>query len=163
MRARRVRSDSSGLLASYRPSEELARAELTCPSVIPTDDERPTALTDLGPACPPGLWVRSRERLGRLTDSTVAVTGNRVPTARQALGIDATAGKATAYHRTRVATATAVALHRSGHTPPMTDNNLADAVLAPHFPSSIPSAETRASIHAALAVQHAEHTVTITH
>ncbi|MFF0706246.1 DNA-processing protein DprA [Streptomyces tendae] len=33
-----------------------------------------------GPACPLGLWVRGRERLARLTDSAVAVTGNRVPT-----------------------------------------------------------------------------------
>ncbi|MFE0420056.1 DNA-processing protein DprA [Streptomyces tendae] len=77
---RRVRSDSSGLLASYRPSEELAQGELTCPFVIPSDEEWPTALADLGPACPLGLWVRGRERLARQTDSAVAVTGNRVPT-----------------------------------------------------------------------------------
>lgn len=77
---RRVRSDGSGLLASYRPSEELAQAELTCPFVIPSDEEWPTALADLGPACPLGLWVRGRDRLARLTDSSVAVTGNRVPT-----------------------------------------------------------------------------------
>lgn len=77
---RRARSDSSGLLASYRPHEELAQGELTCPFVIPSDEEWPTALADLGPACPLGLWVRGRERLARLTDSAVAVTGNRVPT-----------------------------------------------------------------------------------
>lgn len=77
---RRVRSDSSGLLASYRPSEELAQGELTCPFVIPSDEDWPTALTDLGPACPLGLWVRGREHLARLTDSAVAVIGNRVPT-----------------------------------------------------------------------------------
>ncbi|WP_171059935.1 DNA-processing protein DprA [Streptomyces montanus] len=77
---RRVRSDGSGLLASYRPREELAQAELTCPFIIPSDAEWPTALADLGPACPLGLWVRGRERLARLADSAVAVTGNRVPT-----------------------------------------------------------------------------------
>ncbi|MEH0433923.1 DNA-processing protein DprA [Streptomyces stelliscabiei] len=77
---RRVRSDGSGLLASYRPREELAQAELTCPFIIPSDEEWPTALADLGPACPLGLWVRGRERLARLTGSAVVVTGNRVPT-----------------------------------------------------------------------------------
>ncbi|GAA1042152.1 hypothetical protein GCM10009566_42390 [Streptomyces murinus] len=76
---RRVRSDG-GLLASYRPREELAQAELTCSFVIPSDDEWPTALADLGPACPLGLWVRGREQLAQLTDSAVTVTGNRVPT-----------------------------------------------------------------------------------
>ncbi|MCQ8836118.1 DNA-protecting protein DprA [Streptomyces malaysiensis] len=79
---RRVRGDASGRLASYRPREELAQAELTCPFVIPSDEEWPTALVDLGPACPLGLWVRGHERLARLTDSAVAVTGNRVPTER---------------------------------------------------------------------------------
>jgi DNA processing protein len=77
---RRVRSDGSGRLAHYRPHEELAQAELTCPFVIPSDEEWPAALADLGPACPLGLWVRGRERLPELTDSAVAVTGNRVPT-----------------------------------------------------------------------------------
>ncbi|MFD9441903.1 DNA-processing protein DprA [Streptomyces sp. NPDC060006] len=81
---RRVRSDGSGLLASYRPHEELAQAELTCPFIIPSDDEWPTALADLGPACPLGLWVRGREQLPQLTASAVAVTGNRVPTERAA-------------------------------------------------------------------------------
>ncbi|MFC7309010.1 DNA-processing protein DprA [Streptomyces monticola] len=79
---RRVRGDGSGRLSLYRPHEELAQAELTCPLVIPSDEEWPTALTDLGPACPLGLWVRGRERLPRLTDSAVAVTGNRAPTAQ---------------------------------------------------------------------------------
>ncbi|MDX3321107.1 DNA-processing protein DprA [Streptomyces sp. ME03-5684b] len=77
---RRVRIDGSGRLAHYRPHEELAQAELTCPFVIPSDQEWPTALADLGPSCPLGLWVRGRERLPRLTGSAVAVTGNRVPT-----------------------------------------------------------------------------------
>ncbi|AZP14721.1 hypothetical protein EJC51_47425 [Streptomyces aquilus] len=77
---RRLGGDGSGLLSSYRPREELAQAELTCRFIIPSDEEWPTALADLGPACPPGLWVRGREHLPRLTGSAVAVTGNRVPT-----------------------------------------------------------------------------------
>ncbi len=77
---RRVRHDGSGRLAHYRPHEEPAQAELTCQFVIPSDGEWPTALADLGPACPLSLWVRGRERLPQLTDSTVAVTGNRAPT-----------------------------------------------------------------------------------
>lgn len=84
------------------------------------------------------------------------------PTAREALGTDVTAGEAIAYNRARFATATAVALYRSGYTLPMTDDNLNDAVLALDFPSSIPSPETRASIRAALAVLDADHTVTVT-
>ncbi|MFF8932268.1 DNA-processing protein DprA [Streptomyces longwoodensis] len=43
-----------------------------------------TALADLGAACPLGLWVRGRERLPELTDSAVAVTGNRAPTEQAA-------------------------------------------------------------------------------
>jgi DNA protecting protein DprA len=77
---RRVRLDGSGRLAQYRPQEELAQARLSCQFVIPSDEEWPTALTDLGPACPLGLWVRGRDQLPRLTGSAVAVTGNRVPT-----------------------------------------------------------------------------------
>ncbi|WP_435218777.1 DNA-processing protein DprA [Streptomyces sp. bgisy034] len=77
---RRVRSDASGRLALYRPHGELAQAELTCPFIIPSDEEWPTALADLGPAGPLGLWVRGRARLPQLADSAVAVTGNRVPT-----------------------------------------------------------------------------------
>ncbi|MCX4862420.1 DNA-processing protein DprA [Streptomyces canus] len=76
----RVRADASGLLSSYRPREELAQAELTCSFVIPSDEEWPTALADLGPACPLGLWVSGRERLPRLTSNAVTVTGNRAPT-----------------------------------------------------------------------------------
>ncbi|MFE4579703.1 DNA-processing protein DprA [Streptomyces chartreusis] len=69
---RRVRNDASGRLALYRPHDELAQAELTCPFIIPSDEE--------WPACPLGLWVRGRARLPQLADSAVAVTGNRVPT-----------------------------------------------------------------------------------
>ncbi|MFF7452217.1 MULTISPECIES: hypothetical protein [unclassified Streptomyces] len=83
------------------------------------------------------------------------------PTAREALGTDVAANEAIAYNRVRVATATAVALYRSGYTPPLTDDDLDDAVLALDFPYS-PSAETRASIRAALAVLDADHTVTVT-
>ncbi|MDN3029439.1 hypothetical protein [Streptomyces sp. S.PB5] len=84
------------------------------------------------------------------------------PTARDALGTDATAGEAIAYNRTRVATATAVALYRAGHTLPMSDIGLDEAVLALGFPSSVPSPETRASIRAALGVLDADRTVTVT-
>ncbi|MGW0332184.1 DNA-processing protein DprA [Streptomyces sp. NPDC003011] len=77
---RRVRDDGGRLLSSYRPREELAQSELTCSFVIPSDKEWPTALADLGPACPLGLWVRGREQLPRLTGTAVVVTGNRVPT-----------------------------------------------------------------------------------
>ncbi|GAA1042133.1 hypothetical protein GCM10009566_42260 [Streptomyces murinus] len=84
------------------------------------------------------------------------------PTAREALGTDVTAGEAIAYNRVRVATATAVALYRSGYTLPMTDGDLDDAVLALDFPYSVPSAATRASIRAALAVLDADYTVTVT-
>ncbi|MEU9671781.1 hypothetical protein AB0E25_41015 [Streptomyces bobili] len=44
----------------------------------------------------------------------------------------------------------------------MTDDDLDDAVLALDFPYSVPSAETRASIRAALAVMDADYTVTVT-
>ncbi|WP_427168783.1 DNA-processing protein DprA (plasmid) [Streptomyces sp. C1-1] len=77
---RRVRADGSGLLSSYRQREELAQAELTSSFVIPSDEEWPTALADLGPACPLGRWVHGRERLPRLSSTAVVVTGNRVPT-----------------------------------------------------------------------------------
>ncbi|MFE8018251.1 hypothetical protein ACFU3O_36660 [Streptomyces antibioticus] len=82
---RRVRSDNSRRLATYRPREELAQAELTCQFVIPSDEDWPAPLADLGPACPLGLWVRGRGQLARLTESTVAVTGNRIPTGQYCL------------------------------------------------------------------------------
>jgi hypothetical protein len=84
------------------------------------------------------------------------------PTAREALGTDVTAGEAIAYNRVRVATATAVARYRSGHTLSLSDDDLDDAVLALDFPYSVPSPETRASIRAALAVLDADYTVTVT-
>ncbi|MFJ4748887.1 hypothetical protein [Streptomyces albogriseolus] len=81
------------------------------------------------------------------------------PTAREAFGTDATAPDAIAYNRSRVATATAVALYRSGHLLPMPDDHLDDAVRALDFPYSAPSPETRA----ALAVLEADYTVTVAH
>ncbi|NEA80352.1 hypothetical protein G3I30_14855 [Actinospica acidiphila] len=85
------------------------------------------------------------------------------PTAREALGTDVTAEEAIAYNRSRVATATAVALYRSGYTLPMRDLDLDDAVHALDLPYSVPSQETRAAIRAALAVLDADYTVTVTH
>ncbi|MFF8932254.1 hypothetical protein ACF1AO_33880 [Streptomyces longwoodensis] len=84
------------------------------------------------------------------------------PTAREALGVDITAGEAIAYHRGRVATATAIALYRSGYTLPMPDDDLNDAVRALDFPFSAPSPETRAYIRAALAVLEADYTISVT-
>ncbi|MFF0516992.1 hypothetical protein [Streptomyces sp. NPDC004250] len=84
------------------------------------------------------------------------------PTAREALGSDVTAGEAIAYNRVLVATATAVALYRSGYTLPVPDDDLDDAVRALDFPHSVPSAETRASIRSTLAVLDADYTVTVT-
>lgn len=45
--------------------------------VIPSDDEWPTALTDLGPAAPLGLWVRGAARLNTALRSAVAIVGAR--------------------------------------------------------------------------------------
>ncbi|MDG4857089.1 hypothetical protein P8605_02760 [Streptomyces sp. T-3] len=84
------------------------------------------------------------------------------PSAREALGTDVTAEEAVTYNRVRVATATAVALHRSGYTLPMRDDHLDDAVHALDFPSSAPSAATRAAIRAALAVLEADPTIIVT-
>ncbi|MGA5150128.1 DNA-processing protein DprA [Streptomyces griseoincarnatus] len=74
---RRVRRDNSGRLAQYKPREELDNATLTCPVVIPSDEVWPTALADLGPHCPLGLWVRGGDQMPQLTARSVAVTGNR--------------------------------------------------------------------------------------
>ncbi len=61
------------------------------------------------------------------------------PTAREALGTDVSAKEAVAYNRSRVATATAVALYRSGYTLPMRGLDLDDTVHALAFPYSVPS------------------------
>ncbi|MEV6057511.1 hypothetical protein [Streptomyces sp. NPDC052107] len=71
--------------------------------------------------------------------------------------------EAVAYNRSRVATATTIALYRSGYVLPMPDGHLDDAVHALDFPYSVPSPETRAAIRAALAVLEADYTVTVTH
>ncbi|MFE4629275.1 hypothetical protein [Streptomyces mirabilis] len=57
------------------------------------------------------------------------------PTASEAFGTDVSAEEAVAYNRSRVATATAVALYRSGHALPLPDDHLDDAVHALNFPS----------------------------
>ncbi|MFD0008184.1 hypothetical protein ACFVJ4_38125 [Streptomyces sp. NPDC127178] len=103
--------------------------------------------------------ARIRIPARRFTAGTAALP----PTAREALGTDATAGEAITHNRVRVATATAVALYRNGHTLPMSDDDLDDAVLALDFPYSVPSTETRASIRAAPAVTEADYNVTVTH
>ncbi|MER7982446.1 DNA-processing protein DprA [Streptomyces sp. NPDC095817] len=73
----RVRRDNTGRLAQYRPESELANAQLSCRFLIPSDPQWPAALTDLGAACPLGLWVRGHDHLSELTASTIVVTGNR--------------------------------------------------------------------------------------
>jgi DNA protecting protein DprA len=73
----RVRQDNSGRLDQYKPRDELDNAQLTCRFVIPSDEVWPTALADLGPHCPLGLWVRGGDQLPQLTGRAVAVTGNR--------------------------------------------------------------------------------------
>ncbi|MGW7258659.1 DNA-processing protein DprA [Streptomyces sp. NPDC054834] len=92
--------DASGRLAQYKPREELANAQLTCQFVTPPDDALPAALTDLGPNCPLGLWVRGHQQLPHLTARAVAVTGNRAATAQ-------------ALTRTK---AFAIAVSEAGHT-----------------------------------------------
>ncbi|MGW5136800.1 hypothetical protein [Streptomyces sp. NPDC004135] len=84
------------------------------------------------------------------------------PTAREAFGTTVSAEEAVAYNRSRVATATAVALYRSGYRLPMPDEHLNDAVQALEFQYSVPSPETRAAIRAALAVLDADYTITVT-
>jgi DNA processing protein len=77
-----VRRDGRGRLAQYKPLDELANAQLTCPFIMPSDKTWPAALADLGPACPLGLWARGHNQLPQLTVSAVAVTGNRNATAQ---------------------------------------------------------------------------------
>ncbi|GAA3905195.1 DNA-processing protein DprA [Streptomyces lannensis] len=73
----RVRLDGSGRLGQYRPRAELDTAQLTCRFIIPSDEIWPTALADLGPRRPLGLWLRGGDQLPQLTSR--AVTGNRNP------------------------------------------------------------------------------------
>ncbi|MGW6214310.1 DNA-processing protein DprA [Streptomyces sp. NPDC055109] len=94
----RVRRDNTGLLTRYRPESELANAQLSCRFLIPSDPQWPAALTDLGAACPLGLWVRGHDHLSELTASTIVVTGNRatspetIDRAREFAGAIAEAG-----------------------------------------------------------------------
>ncbi|MFE9976230.1 DNA-processing protein DprA [Streptomyces hirsutus] len=67
----RVRHDNSGRLVQYKPTDELANAQLSCQFIIPSDAIWPAALADLGPDCPRG------DQLPQLTANAVAVTGNR--------------------------------------------------------------------------------------
>ncbi|MFJ8158526.1 hypothetical protein [Streptomyces sp. NPDC094468] len=84
------------------------------------------------------------------------------PTSREALGMDATAGEAVAYNRSRVAVGTAVTLYRSGYRLPLPNEHLEDAVRALGFPYSVPSRETLAAIRAALAVLEADPSISTT-
>ncbi|WP_415940225.1 hypothetical protein [Streptomyces sp. 039-1] len=79
------------------------------------------------------------------------------PIARDVFGPDLTADQATTYNRVRVATATAVALYRSGQAlDDLSDDELDTAVRTLKFPYSRPSEETRAAIRATLAVLEAD-------
>ncbi|MYT71185.1 MULTISPECIES: DNA-processing protein DprA [unclassified Streptomyces] len=60
----------------HRPETVLDRGELTARFVTPADSQWPAALTDLGPACPLGLWVRG-DLTHAATGNTVAIVGNR--------------------------------------------------------------------------------------
>ncbi|NUK21655.1 DNA-processing protein DprA [Streptomyces lunaelactis] len=73
----RVRRDTSRRLSEYKPTDELANAQLSCRFIIPSDEVWPAGLADLGPDCPLGLWARGHDQLPQLTASAIAVTGNR--------------------------------------------------------------------------------------
>ncbi|MCX4462467.1 hypothetical protein OOK58_00065 [Streptomyces sp. NBC_01728] len=84
------------------------------------------------------------------------------PTSRDVFGPDMTARQAIAYNRARVATATALALYRSGQKRrQLSDDDLDSTVRGLKFPHSRPSPETRAAIRAALAVLEADPTITV--
>ncbi|MET8411709.1 hypothetical protein ABZV34_27050 [Streptomyces sp. NPDC005195] len=104
--------------------------------------------------------LRSRLRLA--VRPLTAGAPDLPPTARDVLGGAATATEAITYNRVRVATATAVALYRSGHHLPLTNEQLDDAVHALHFPYSVPTPATRAAIRAALGVLEADPTINVT-
>ncbi|GAA0611275.1 hypothetical protein GCM10010394_46350 [Streptomyces crystallinus] len=76
----RLSRDSSGRLPRYSPAGGLHATSGRF--LIPSDEAWPAALTDLGPHCPLGVWVRGADRLPGLTASTVAVTGSRNATRR---------------------------------------------------------------------------------
>ena len=108
------------------------------------------------------LRALRRSRLRLAVRPLTAGAPDLPPTASEALGNEATATEAITYNRVRVATATALALYRSGHRLPLTNNQLDDAVHALHFPYSVPSPATRAALRAALAVLEADPTINVT-
>jgi predicted Rossmann fold nucleotide-binding protein DprA/Smf involved in DNA uptake len=67
-------------MADYPSMAELERGLQAAEFVIPGDGDWPTALDDLGPGAPPGIWARGAERLPDLTTHAVCVTGNRSTT-----------------------------------------------------------------------------------
>ncbi|MGQ4344114.1 hypothetical protein [Streptomyces sp. SAS_275] len=84
------------------------------------------------------------------------------PVARDVFGPDLTADQAIAYNRGRVATATAVALYRSGQQlDQLSDDEIDDAVRALQFPYSRPSDKTRAAIRAGLGVLEADPSINV--
>ncbi|MEV6533724.1 hypothetical protein AB0M86_29700 [Streptomyces sp. NPDC051639] len=84
------------------------------------------------------------------------------PTARDAFGPDLTKDQAVTYNRSRVATATALALYRSDkRLDGLSDDELDAAVRALKFPYSRPSDETRAAVRAALGVLEADPTIAV--
>ncbi|MGW1067386.1 hypothetical protein ACWD4F_23065 [Streptomyces aureus] len=99
----------------------------------------------------------------RLSARALATDGRPLPpTARDVFGPDATAEQATAYNRSRVATATALALYRTGRKlDELSDDALDSTVRALKFPYSRPSEETRAAIRAALGVLEADPAITV--
>ncbi|MGW5465223.1 hypothetical protein [Streptomyces sp. NPDC003996] len=119
---------------------------------------------------PPPLPAPGVARLRTLRPARLRIPARRFtagiaalpPTASEALETELNAEEAVAYNRSRVATATAVALYRSDYVLPMPDGHLDDAVHALDFPYSMPSPETRAAIRATLAVLEADYTVTVT-
>ncbi|MEU9919479.1 DNA-processing protein DprA [Streptomyces sp. NPDC051001] len=170
-----VDRDVSGRLAQYKPTEELANAQLTCQFVIPSDDVWPAALTDLGPHCPLGLWVRGHEQLPRLTARAVAVTGNRAATAQAlactrafatafaeaghtvtatlAYGVDSTAHQAAAH--TRHATLAVLPrgldrAHPHDHAPLLSSLPASGGAVVSLFPPGTPASGTTLRASAAL-------------
>lgn len=67
-------------LKAINPERDLDRAARQgIRLIIPTDDEWPRQLDDLGPAAPPAIWVRGRGDIRALSKS-VAIVGSRAST-----------------------------------------------------------------------------------
>jgi DNA processing protein len=71
-----LRRAAQSPLALYRPESALARA-LPATFLIPGDPQWPARLSDLGTACPPGLWTLGAGNLSQLITRSVAVAGAR--------------------------------------------------------------------------------------